>query len=241
MAVSCAQFPRFEQAQESGQAQPNEQTSTVAADMPPMEPQENPASPRLWQWNGEGRRVSHIWIDVDAQRARFYEGVEQIGWTTVASGLESHPTPTGRFEIIEKTTKKRSNLYGKIFNASGRVIKSDAKKGRDAVPAGGRFVGAKMPYFMRLTYDGIGMHAGPIPVPGFRASHGCIRMPGEFAPLVFRHVSLGTPVTVTGDGPHYGDYAAREQAARTAKGDLPAPLIQAATTEGAPPAVADAL
>jgi hypothetical protein len=182
---------------------------------PPLQPQEpKPAPGTLWEWNGNGRSVSHIWVDVEEQRARFYDGSEQIGWSYVASGLKSHPTPVGSFAVMEKISKKRSNLYGKIYNAGGGVVKSDAKFGRDPIPEGGRFVGASMPYFMRLTYDGVGMHAGRIPVPGFPASHGCIRMPKAVAPVLYKHVALGTPVTITGGGPDYGNYAERQRLAR---------------------------
>ena len=244
LLASCAQLPQGTQAERSGDpASEAAASSAAAAPMGPLEPQEDPASPRLWEWSGDGRQVSRIWIDVDTQRARFYAGEDQIGWTTVASGLRSHPTPTGHFEVVEKVSKKRSNLYGKIYNASGKLVNSDAKRGRDPVPAGGHFVGAKMPYFMRLTYDGIGMHAGSIPVPGSPASHGCIRMPGEFAPKAYAHVSIGTPVTVTGDGPHYGNYAERQRLARAAPEPEPEPpsILQASAAEVTPPASADAL
>jgi hypothetical protein len=208
--ASCAQMPAIAPKQAAAPA-----PSPAASPELPMEPQEPEPEPKtLWEWDGDGRSVSHIWIDVESQRARFYDGSEQIGWTFVASGLKSHPTPVGRFAVMEKTSKKRSNLYGKIYNSSGRVVNSDAKRGRDPIPAGGRFEGAKMPYFMRLTYDGVGLHAGRIPVPGFPASHGCIRMPREVAPLLYKHVSLGTPVTISGDGPDYGNYAERQRLAR---------------------------
>ena len=51
-----------------------------------------------------------------------------------------------------------------------------------------------MPYFMRLTNDGVGLHAGMLP--GYAASHGCIRLPHAFAELLFSNVSVGTPVDV---------------------------------------------
>src|SRR5438270_720670 len=56
------------------------------------------------------------------------------------------------------------------------------------------FIGAAMKWFMRLTGDGVGMHVGILP--GYPASHGCIRMPGEGAKLFYDHVKVGTPVTV---------------------------------------------
>jgi len=192
-----------------------------AAPEPIPEPQETPQPGQLYDWKGDGHTITRIVIDTNEQKARFYAGADQVGWTTVATGLPTHATPRGEFVIIEKVADKRSNLYGKIVNASGAVVKRNADS-RDPIPRGGRFVGANMPNFMRMTYDGIGMHAGPIPNPGRPASHGCIRMPNKMASAVFRHVSPGTPVTVIGNGPDYGNYAARireqqrEEAARRA-------------------------
>jgi lipoprotein-anchoring transpeptidase ErfK/SrfK len=183
-------------------------------------PQEKAKPGQLYDWSANGRGVTRIIIDTDEQRARFYSGGEQIGWTTVATGLGSHPTPTGHFEVLEKVQDKRSNLYGRIYNSGGGLVRGNAKAGQDRVPPGGRFVGASMPHFLRLTYDGIGMHAGPIPRPGRPASHGCIRMPARIASALYTEVSVGTPVTIVGNGPDYGNYAAkvrRERAAAEAR------------------------
>ncbi len=88
-----------------------------------------------------------------------------------------------------------------------------------------------MPYFMRLTSDGIGLHAGRIPRPGSPASHGCIRMPNKVATLLFERVNLGTKVTITGNGPNYGDYVERQRRARAAEKALAAKkAAQAAKT-----------
>ncbi len=172
----------------------------------------------LWTWRGDGRKVTHILVNTKTQKAYFYDGEEEIGWTYVASGRRSHPTPTGKFSVMEKVAKKRSNLYGRIYDAKGRLVKANAKYGRDPIPEGGRFEGAKMPFFLRLTNDGIGLHAGRIPRPGSPASHGCIRMPKDIAPVLYRHVSVGTPVTVVGPGPSYEEYAKRQrQKARAAR------------------------
>lgn len=64
------------------------------------------------------------------------------------------------------------------------------------VPAGGRFIGARMPYWMRITGYGVGMHAGPIPHPGSPASHGCIRLPSSMAETIFQNASVGSRVTI---------------------------------------------
>lgn len=178
---------------------------------PIPEPQEKPKPGKLYEWDGDGRSVTRIVINTDEQKARFYSGDEQIGWTTVASGVSKYPTPVGHFEVMEKVENKRSNLYGKIYTGGGKVLRSDARSGRDAVPSGARFEGAKMPYFLRLTYDGIGLHAGPIPRPGRPASHGCIRMPSKMAPVVFKHVNVGTQVSIVGKGPSYGNYVQKQR------------------------------
>jgi lipoprotein-anchoring transpeptidase ErfK/SrfK len=206
----CTQtfLPRSTDAQAAAEAEP-EPEATEVADTAIPEPQEDPAPGKLFEWNGNGRSISHVVIDTNEQRARFYDGKEQVGWTTIASGKSSHPTPRGEFEVIEKVAKKRSNLYGRIYDANGNLHKRGAHSGKDKVPAGGKFVGASMPHFMRMTYDGIGMHAGPIPRPGHPASHGCIRLPKEVASNLFAHVGLGTRVTVVGNGPDYGNYAQR--------------------------------
>jgi lipoprotein-anchoring transpeptidase ErfK/SrfK len=198
---------------------PLEQNRTAMAPKPAQEPvrpapaPKAPAKPHaLYEWNGDGRIVSRIEISVDEQKARFYDGSEEIGWTTVASGVKKHPTPVGTFAVLEKAVEKESNLYGKIYDKNGKVVVRDAKLGRDPIPPGGRFEGAKMPYFLRLTGDGIGMHAGPIPRPGRRASHGCIRMPSAFAPILYGQVGLGASVQVRGNGPTYAAYLAQTRA-----------------------------
>ncbi len=210
----CAQFTfpdlpkELTRLQSSDEAEVAEQPDTEAqAEAPPEEPEPGKPAP-LYEWNGDGRDVTRVVIDTNEQKARFYAGEDELGWTTIASGVAKHPTPRGEFAVLEKVRDKRSNLYGKLVSRSGKVIRASAH-GRDPVPSGARFVGASMPHFMRLTYDGIGMHAGPIPNPGQPASHGCIRMPPKMASTVFEHMSNGTRVTVVGDGPDYGNYAQR--------------------------------
>jgi len=175
---------------------------------PPPDPvPQPPAKPvGLFEWKGEGKSVTSIRINVDEQMAYLFNGEEQLGWTYVATGIPSFPTPTGDFKIMEKISDKVSNLYGKGYDANGKLVNSDFKQGRDLLPPGGRFEAAKMTYFMRLTGDGVGMHIGPIPRPGKRASHGCIRLPSKFAGTLFKATAVGTPVKITGSGPDYQTY-----------------------------------
>jgi lipoprotein-anchoring transpeptidase ErfK/SrfK len=90
---------------------------------------------------------------------------------------------------------KYSNRYGWIEDGFGNVVDDDAKPSDPLIP-GEIYVPAPMPYWMRLTWYGIGMHAGVIPDPGQPASHGCIRLPHAIAPLLYNAVKVGTPVEI---------------------------------------------
>ena len=150
----------------------------------------------LYEWNDDGGPGSlKIRINLNAQRAYFTRGGRPVGWSYVATGRPGHDTPVGSFRVTEKLVDKNSNRYGKIVNELGQTIDHDASPG-DPVPAGGRYVGAPMPYWMRLTGYGIGMHGGNIPQPGQPASHGCIRLPKPLAPKLYHAVVVGTPVTI---------------------------------------------
>lgn len=201
---------------ETLETKPAPATAAAENEEAPIEVSKPQPSP-LYEWNGDGRRVSRIVVDTDKQKAHFYAGEDEIGWSTVATGVSKYPTPTGQFAVTEKVENKRSNLYGKVYGKGGQVIKSSVKVGRDPIPAGGRFEGSHMPYFMRLTHDGIGLHAGPIPNPGQPASHGCIRMPRQLAPVLFKHVSNGTQVAIVGKGPSYGNYVEKQRAIAAAR------------------------
>lgn len=112
----------------------------------------------------------------------------------VATGKSSHPTPPGEYTVLGKQKDYSSNLYGKIMDATGTVLVSDADTTRDVPPEGATFEGAKMPFWMRLTDTGVGMHVGY--VPGHPASHGCIRLKRETAIFLFGLLKVGTPVVV---------------------------------------------
>ena len=117
----------------------------------------------------------------------------------VATGKSTHPTPTGSYNIRAKEKDYHSNLYGKITDATGAVVVADADSRTDAVPEGGKFEGATMPYWMRLTDSGVGLHVGY--VPGRPASHGCIRLKNDTAQKLFQLTKIGTPVVVAEQAP----------------------------------------
>lgn len=121
----------------------------------------------------------------------------------VATGKSTHPTPKGSYKILEKKKHHSSNLYGRIVSSSGSTVVSDADTRDHGVPQGGRFVGAPMPYWMRMTTTGVGMHVGN--VPGHRtASHGCIRLKKDTAMQLFSILDVGSPVKVDSFAPALG-------------------------------------
>lgn len=148
-----------------------------------------------WYDDGGAGKVS-IRISLTDQIADIERGGRDVGWCYVATGKEGHSTAPGSYKITEKIEDKYSNRYGWIEDEFGNVIDGDAKPS-DKVPEGAHYVPAPMPFWMRLTSYGIGMHGGLIPEPGKPASHGCIRMPKEFVPILFDAVEVGTPVAIT--------------------------------------------
>lgn len=146
-------------------------------------------------WDGDGvSGAPSITIDLREQKALFYKGGRLVGVSMVSSGREGYSTPSGNFKIIQKSKDHVSNLYGDYVDGAGNVVVSNVGVKADPMPPGTRFRGAPMPYFMRITSSGVGMHAGFLP--GFAASHGCIRMPEKMAETFFENIATGTPVRV---------------------------------------------
>jgi len=137
---------------------------------------------------------SHIVIDLAKQRGMLMNGDEVVIDYPITSGKSSHPTPRGEFRVMEKLVKKNSNKYGTIYCADGKTVRYPADITKHEVPEGGRFAGASMNYWMRLTGDGVGLHIGPMrrsPV-----SHGCIRVPSKTQPIVYSKTAVGTKVII---------------------------------------------
>ncbi len=136
------------------------------------EPEQDPALARF-EWlvpeTDPTASVNHIVVSIADQRLYAYHGAQLVAWSNVSSGKPGHETPTGEFSISEKDPDHHSNLYEN----------------------------APMPFFMRLTDGGVGMHAGYLP--GYPASHGCVRLPEAMARELYQHVESGTPVEITGD------------------------------------------
>src|SRR5215467_10754963 len=110
-------------------------------------------------------------VSIGQQHVTLYSNGTRVAQARVSTGTPGHPTPTGVFSIIEKDRWHRSNLY-------------------DAAP---------MFYMQRLTWSGVAMHEGILP--GYAASHGCIRMPTDFASRLWLITKLGVRVVVARNDP----------------------------------------
>jgi hypothetical protein len=146
-------------------------------------------------WDGDGvTGPPMVRINLHLQKAYFYKGDQLVGVSKISTGKEGNDTPPGNYKIIQKNRHHRSNLYG-VFKdqLTGQVVNDDVDIKRDPIPPGCVFEGAEMPNFMRFT-GGIGMHSGYLP--GYNASHGCVRMPDHMARKYFDNVQVGTPVIV---------------------------------------------
>jgi lipoprotein-anchoring transpeptidase ErfK/SrfK len=137
---------------------------------------------------------SMVVINLTGQTAYLLENGRVAFVSPIASGKEGRGTPTGNFRIISKDLNHRSGNYGMVVDSSGRIVNSSATPA-SYVPPGCRYRPAPMPYFMEFRKY-VGMHAGYLP--GYPASHGCVRMPRDLAAEFFARVQIGTPVKVVG-------------------------------------------
>ena len=115
-----------------------------------------------------------IVVVLDTQRIYVFQNEQLIGFSTISSGKKGKETPTGIFNILQKNVDHKSNLYKDSKNKP-----------------------AAMPYMQRLTWDGIAVHGGDLP--GYPASHGCIRLPIVFAKALFGVTQMGQEVVVLQD------------------------------------------
>jgi len=135
--------------------------------------EQRPFAPDLkagdYVWKPEASPAGPVVIIVSLQEQTLYvyRNGIRIGRATVSSGKEGHRTPTGVFTILEKNVKHTSSIYK----------------------------GASMPFMERLTWGGIALHAGNLP--GYPASHGCVRLPLDFAQKLYTVTNKGTTVVVT--------------------------------------------
>jgi hypothetical protein len=134
-----------------------------------------------------------ILVELQEQQAYLYKGGAEVASSRISTGREGYNTPLGRFRVIRKDQDHRSSIYGYYADDSGRAVKDNIDIRKDKKPPGTYFVGASMPYFLEFA-PGYGLHAGYLP--GFPASHGCVRMPYWKAREFYDTAELGTLVVI---------------------------------------------
>lgn len=115
--------------------------------------------------------------------------------TPCTTGRAGKRTPYGTFKLHDKIADKRSNVYGTIYRNGNRVCGGHRYERCPGIS--GKFVGSPLPYWQRLTGNGIGLHASNS-VKRYPASGGCIRLQPAYAKQIFGMTRKGTPITVTG-------------------------------------------
>ena len=131
----------------------------------------------IWEPERAGNGQLVVVVSLPEQRAHVYRNGIRIGVSTISSGKPGKETPTGTFEILQKKRMHHSNLYNN----------------------------APMPFMQRLTWDGIALHAGKIP--GYPASHGCVRLPSGFAEQLFAETERGMLVVIADEASHGAEIA----------------------------------
>jgi lipoprotein-anchoring transpeptidase ErfK/SrfK len=137
---------------------------------------------------------THIVVSIPKQRAYLMVGEEIAADAPISSGKRGHESPRGHMRVLEKDPNHHSSLYGDFVDGRGRIVRGGVSARIDSAPSGTHFAGAAMKWFLRLTEDGVGMHIGILP--GYPASHGCVRESVDGAKLFYDHVKVGTPVDV---------------------------------------------
>ena len=139
---------------------------------------------------------SRVYVSLSKQRAYLINTTtdEIVIDSPISSGKSGHTTPKGSYVIKQKDRDHRSSIYGDFVDRSGRTVRRGVSTKIDSAPSGTSYVGAPMKWFMRLSNEGVGMHTGFLP--GYAASHGCVRMPEQIAQLFYERVRVGTPAVV---------------------------------------------
>lgn len=123
----------------------------------------------VWEKRANEAKDLRIVAVIDIQRIYVFDGSTLVAFSTISTGKKGHATPTGAFKILQKNIDHKSNIYSN----------------------------APMPYMQRLTWDGIALHAGHIP--GYAASHGCLRLPLAFAKALYGVTKMDQSVIVLAD------------------------------------------
>jgi lipoprotein-anchoring transpeptidase ErfK/SrfK len=164
LVMASASLPFFGQAAHAGIFSQDSKHADIREAQVP--PKLDPAKFVWLCSDASARVVNYIIVSLPDQRLYAYNGLQLVAWSSISSGRPGFETPVGTFTVSEKDVDHHSSLFDN----------------------------APMPYFMRLTDGGVGLHGGFLP--GFAASHGCIRLPYDMAQQLFQMVQPGTSVDI---------------------------------------------
>ncbi len=158
---------------------------------------------RAWEWNPTLSPTGPVEMEIvlEEQRLYIYRNGVEIGYSTISTGREGQDTRPGEFRVIGKNKDHVSNLWGRWVDSRGNVVNPSVRVDEKR-PPGVKWEGSPMPYFLRLTNDGVGLHEGFLP--GYPASAGCIRVHDGMAAKIFEIAKIGTPVRIV----NYRNYRA---------------------------------
>src|SRR6202012_1532057 len=139
--------------------------------------QARPAAPTVEMAQRDAGEPIMAVVSIKSQQVTLYDADGWILRAPVSSGTTGRETPAGVFTVVEKDKDHHSNLYDDAW----------------------------MPNMLRITWNGIALHGGPLP--GYAASHGCVRMPYDFAEKLFNKVNLGTRVIISPDDQEPVDFS----------------------------------
>jgi len=175
---------------------------SCVSNMPVVEEKKQGLSYRVNQklYDEADSRLTEVKVSLWDQKAWLLNEKGQVLLETdVSTGIDGRETPARSYTVLEKLEQKRSNRYGRyVSNETGEIVVEKAWEHQGGAPEGTVYRGIAMPYWMRLTWYGIGMHVG-----GFeqrvRTSFGCIRVYEKAQPWIYKKIEVGSKVEVVAE------------------------------------------
>ncbi len=141
------------------------------------------------------KNKTSVYVSTGTQRLQLKQGATVLIDTPCTTGRAGKRTPHGTFKLHDRQATKRSNVYGTLYKNGKRVCGGHRYEKCKGVSYD-KYVGSPLPYWQRLTSDGIGLHLSGS-VKRYAASGGCIRLQPAYAKSIFYKTKSGTRITVS--------------------------------------------
>ncbi len=200
LLASCATAPSFlpqTGAPVTGSTETIPSTQSVqnpGAPLPVSDPLAKPLAPATWNDSPELKGEPKIVVNTKEQKAYFYKGATLVGTSPVSTGMPGRSTPRGTYKVAEKNFVRYSSAFGVARDKkTHEIVMPDFNTRKDKMPANCYYEPARMAYCLRF-YNGYCFHQGY--VPGYPASHGCVRIVEDMAPLFYNEAKVGMTLIV---------------------------------------------